>query len=283
MTQGDIQLDGETVFSSAGNHTWQVKVKSGRVRIPSSSLRRHLSGKSVDVYGRMYPNYASTGTYTYEKATYLEGTVTVTGDDGTDLDASVVSATTEGVEIEASCSDAESYSAKLVGSKYSVDEVESEDGNLTLLYPPLGVDFEVDVIADLGDGDTAQVTLTVPAIDCPGVVLDSLEGGTHVELEWMRSGDSIWDVSVEPEQETVKLAGRDRPCSYYGEGGTESVSFAAAIIDDNADEVEGLATEGDLMCRFIDGRRYAIVPSISLTRTTPRLIEVSIDGEEVEA
>lgn len=282
-----VKYDDENVLSQSAMGSAIGKFRAyygGYFDIEAAYLRRHLSGREIEVHAKVLPTYDGVVHGIPDSgAPYLEGTVTVTGDDGSGLEAEVTSATAEGVDIEASADGAESYSAKLVDSKYSFDEVESEDGELTLLYPPLGVDFEVDVLADFGDGDAAMVTVTVPAIECPGIVLDSLTGGTHVELEWMRSGDSIWDLSVEPEQETVKLAGRDRPCSYYGEGGTSDVSFAGAIIDDNAEEVEGLATEGDLMCRFIDGRRYVIVPNISMTRTTPRLIEVSIDGEEVTA
>ena len=90
-------------------------------------------------------------------------------------------------------------------------------------------------------------------------------------------------MTAQADFDTVKLAGRRRPSAFYGTGGTTSVSFGGYVLNDSAESFEAIADAGDVVCRFPDGRRYAIAPTVSLSYSNPAVVRVGVSGYEVQA
>lgn len=277
-----VFLDGENaceMYRSTQSH-------NGYVNISSDHLTRHLAGKEVDIYFKLFQTWDHAAPN--DADVLLDGTVTVGGDDGSTPELELASADWNGVTVQWEADDdAESITLKLVGGKYTFDEItiepDGDSGTATFAFPPLGVDFEIEAVVDFGDGDTSSTAvLSVPAIDATGIAVGSVDGDAQLLLETRPSGSDLWSVEVEPEVETVQLSGRRRPCAYYGSGGSTSVDFEGAVMDDAADW-EALPDEGDFVCRFPDGRRYAVTGTVEATRTSSGVIELSIEGDEVDA
>ena len=116
-------------------------------------------------------------------------------------------------------------------------------------------------------------------IKAKGVALiESVDpSGGRVELVY----NQIFSVSSEAECDTVKLAGRRRPSSFYGHGGTRSVKVEGVLLDDKGTDIEAMPEFGDAFVLFPDGRAYKCRISISLDWDFSRLRNVSVSGEEV--
>lgn len=186
---------------------------------------------------------------------------------------------------------------KLDGAKYSVDCSDvSVGGSGWLYFPPLGKSFKVFAYGlDDAGGVSNAATAIVKPIKPQGTVLQLLSDPDPAKaliLRYRKSGESIKPkVTVKPNVETVQLSGRRRACSYYGDGGSTQIDFSGWVVpeletdEDNmhGEKYEALPEQGDFMCRFTDGRRYAITGQVTISPDEAANTQVSVSGDEVEA
>ena len=301
VTASSLTLDGENMVSLSAGKRYTIS-SIGKLDVPTSALVQHLAGEQVYVNAIQFsPSYA---TFVAQAPT-LSGYATVTGGDGDDANSSTssttssTSATNPGrpvlsiagtgdvTSINATSSGAASITVKLVGGKYSFDEVtiEGDEGTASFPYSPLGVSNTYEAVAASSSGGVSTVArVTVDPVESSGIVLDSLQGGQRLTLDYrLATSDLGPSTTTTATHEEVKLSGRRRPCAYYGEGGTTSVSFGGALIDEDGVDFEELPEYGDLLCRFPDGRRYAIAATVKANRTTSRVVQIDVSGSEVDA
>ena len=145
---------------------------------------------------------------------------------------------------------------------------------------PLNTPLVFEGVGSNGVSTSKKVTvLDGITIKAKGVALiESVDpDGGRVELVYNQS----FSVSSEAEGDTVKLAGRRRPSSFYGHGGTRSVKVEGVLLDDAGTDIEAMPEHGDAFVLLPDGRAYKCRISVSLDWDFPRLRNVSVSGEEV--
>lgn len=258
----------------------------GRIEVPASKLTQHVAGKSV------YLNIWFNASYRPISLEFAHAVGTVTVVDNRTCSTPFLTLLEVGETIRIATSDthdqqlsSEYVTIKMVGSKYSVDQVTVPMGGVAeFRFAPFSSTVEFEAVGYTSGGATSRVSTrrrtTTPA-STGAIVIDPVTQGRRVRLDTFETGSDIGPtVSTSPQVETVKLAGRKRPSAYYGEGATSTVSVSAALLGD-ASDVEALAEVGDVMLRFPDGRRYCIAPNVKVSRVSEALVKVTISGSEV--
>ena len=108
-------------------------------------------------------------------------------------------------------------------------------------------------------------------------VVDSASSDSRAVIRFNQK----YRVTSEPDGDTMKLAGRDRPSSFYGQGGATKVEVSGVLVDEDGTDVENMVREGDVYVRLPDGRAYRCKASATIDWDFRRLRNVSLSGEEV--
>ncbi len=282
----DVELEllgggiGSALFRGV---TWGTIAAPGRIEVPTSALTQHIKGKRVYLDIRFNAAYRpielefahARGTYEVEDRTICNTPTIALTDSEDPYSVSVL--TGDSGDLDAPI---EQVTVKLAGGKYAADEVTVAPGDAaTLRFPPLNRPFAVEAVGSRYGAVSAPAAAAAPAIATYGVtVLDSIEEGSRVVLQW----NQTHDITSTSEREVVKLA-RRRPSAFYGTGGATAFSMQAVLIDEDGADIEALPEKGDVMVRIHDGRRYAIAMDAGISWEGPRIRTVSITGEEVDA
>jgi len=267
---------------------WSTIAAKGRIELPVRYLTEHVAGKQI------FLNIHFNASYRPISMEFSNATGYITVTDNRSCSTPIIgleSSTVNGILITTADSGdgdlpPDWVTVKMVGSRYSVDQVRVRCGERALFrFAPFGEEVKFQAI---GSTDTGAVSgpsniITTRAAAGPGgIIIDDIDSLSSVRLPLrLTSGDMGPTVERKPVMETMKLAGRKSPSAYYGTGSTANVSFSAALLDEDGIDVEEIAEWGDVMVRFPDGRRYCIAPTVRLSRLTTRIISVDISGEEV--
>ncbi len=162
-----------------------------------------------------------------------------------------------------------------------------------LIAPPYDTELTIRAVAVGSDGVLwAQSSITA-TIDSQKRLSWTLDDGTGVNVTLHTDAAEI-SLSETPEGETVKPAGRARPLSRYGTGGTRTISCSAAIMRgsyfaDNAKHNQAthkellavLRSQSDMWFRTPNGGRYRVrVTDFSITQNS-NYEQISVSMEEV--
>lgn len=266
---------------------WGTVAARGRIEIPGSLLTQIPAGKQiylwVDFNAEFRPielefNHAA-GTLTVEDSRSCSTPRIELLQSGETIRIRTSTLADEDVEPD-------SVVVRMVGSSYSVDSSTVGLGETAeFRYPPLGTQVSFEAVGVTQSGATSRLSNRLTFFNGGGtdsVLLDPVARPGRVRLRYRAEWDAMGPtVDVSPNVTTTRLAGRGAPSAYYGTGVSRTVSFTAWLIDDDGRDVEALSGMGDLMCRFPDGRRYCIAPSVKLDRKTSRFVSVTVSGEEV--
>lgn len=277
LVEGQVMLAGTTYGSVAA---------IGRIEVPGSALTRHVAGKPVYLNVRFNPAYRPIDLEFYR----MTGDIMV--EDRRQCSTPGLRVVSAGETVEIATFDthdrepsSELVTIRMVGSRYSVDSVTVAMGETaSFRFAPLGSAVEFEAVGSTWSGAVSGLSERVSArtAGSSSIVLDAVAADERVRLGAFESGADVGpSVSVTPQSEVMKLAGRSRPSAYYGEGATATVSFSAVVFGDDATDVEAMAEAGDVMCRFPDGRRYCIVPTVKVARRSRGVVSVTVTGSEV--
>ena len=263
---------------------WGTVAAPGRIEVPVSLLTRHLRGKSVwfDVaFNPAYRPYAiarrgvaQAELVVGDKAECNSCTLAVvpsgdpyavwikTGDAG-DLDSPIT-------EVSVKCRTATGYSSQVTVGVGEIAKMRGCPLNTPLVFEGVG-----------GNGYSTSKKVTVATAGeiraRAVVVVESAATDSRAVIRF----DKKYRVSSEPECETMKLAGRSRPSSFYGHGGTTSVEVSGVLVDEDGTDIERMVKEGDVYMRLPDGRAYRCTATAALDWDFDRLRNVTVTGEEV--
>ena len=260
-------------------------VAPGRIEFPTSCLTRHIKGEQIYLDLKFNAAYRPIGmTFSWAKGVYKvedraicnTPTLTViqtddpysisikTGDSG-DVGKPIVNVT-----------------VKLRAERGPSEEVTVPVGAVAKMRCcPLNMPLVFDGVGSNGKATSKKATIAVSAIKAPDiVVIDSVD---NQKSRAIVQYNKTYAVSAEAEYETVRLAGRDRPSTFYGAGGTTSIEVSGDLIDETGISLERMPELGDCFIRFPDGRAYRIAMKVSLSWEHSRIRNVSISGEEVGA
>ena len=265
------------------SEVWGTVAAPGRIEVPASRLARHLAGKRAWLHVGFNPVYRPYIVGRAESMGYLDvgdraecNSCTLALGESADPYAVLVEtgdagdAGSEITQVTVKARTATGYS-----SQATVDV-----GEPALLKGcPLNVPITIEGVGTNGYAVSKKTTVVeAPAIAAKGVcIVESAEGADRVLIRY----NQAYRVSSDAECDTVKLAGRERPSSFYGRGGTTRVEVSGVLLDDDGTALERIATEGDCYIRLPDGRAYRCVPSVSLDWDFSRLRNVTVTGEEV--
>ena len=272
----------------ADDNYWGTVTAIGRIEIPTSKLTRHVKGKWCDLRIRFNASYRP---YEMEFATAenvlkcMDMTtcstpalaLASTGD-------TIVFATGDSGDV--ADSPCETVTVKLVGGKYSADQVTVKAGEkASFRFAPFGVPLEFEAVGGNASGATSKGTVRVsaPAVKSTVTVVDAINKSNRLVIKYRKWSDYGPSVKTKADVELVKLGGRERPSSFFGDGGTAQISFGGYLVNDSGEGWRELNSVGNVMCRFPDGERYAIVPEISTSYDNDMVLRVDVSGDEVQA
>ena len=161
-------------------------------------------------------------------------------------------------------------------------------GGSAVFHPTFGRTFSVSVTAFSAQGvRSARVVKSGIMTTLDGATL-SLSDGSTIRIPY---GVSVSDSSG-PEVEVVKMAGRQRPSVFFGEGGTRSLSVKGFVCVEEGhnmevtdpDALSALPMSGPCLYRDDTGRRvygYVSDQGSDHGATFPWMREVSLSIEEV--
>lgn len=291
---GSYLLNGQTY--------WGTVVRKGRIEVPVEYINQHIMGRwvfldltfnaaykpaglnaiqAMGIFSVSDPTICNTPTVEIVESPDPYGIGVLVGDSG-DRDAPIEYAT-----IKVSTPD---YADPEQKNAYGCAVVESypvECGKVAYLnFLPINTPLRIDVVATSKAGGTSNlVTVFHDGIYAGDVVIfDTADDRYHDNWDKYRlvlQFNKDYKVDSAGDVETVKLAGRSRPSSFYGTGGTRSISVSGVVIDSNCKNLEDMADCGDMYARFPDGRSYRITPEISINWEHGRIREVTVLGDEV--
>lgn len=267
---------------------WGTIESIGRIELPTTAFTQHLKGREFHVKLRFNAAYRPADLEFFTEETTIKCldlstcstptlAVVTTGD-------SIVLAVGDSGDVADSACDA--ATVKMVGGRYSFDEVTVEVGQKAVFpFAPIGREISFEAVGSNAGGATSAklATATAPAAAAKAILIDSIADGSRWSLSYGKWSDAGPNVTAQADFDTVKLAGRRRPSAFYGTGGSTSVSFGGYVLNDSAESFEAMADAGNVVCRFPDGRRYAIAPKVSLSYSNPAVVRVGISGDEVQA
>ena len=257
--------------------TWGTVAGRGRIEVPTSALTRHVAGKSAYLEVSFNAAFRNLGSYFTARKTLAVGDRT-TANTPT---LSLVSASEGVVRIRVGDTGDRgvpiSYATvKLDGSGYSFDEREVAPGSVAEFpYCPMGVQLTFTAVGTSAAGGTGSAaSLRVAAMRAKFATAASVASGAVVRLAY----NPDWTYKVAPECETKKLAGRRWPSTYYGTGGTGTLSFSGAIAEGTGYELMEMCS-GTCVVRFPDGGRWAGKMEASLSGATgsPRKYSITLE------
>ena len=281
-----MESDGVlTAFPSAlSREVWGTVAAPGRIEVPVSALTRHLKGKKCFFTVYFNPSYrpiitgrqsASAELTVGDKSNCNGCTLELVGSDDP---YHVAIRTGDAGDADSACTQ---VTVKCrTGSGYSATTTVKCGEVAVMRGCPLNTPLVFEGVGSNGVSTSKKVTvLEGVTIKAKGVALiESVDpSGGRVELVYNQS----FSVSSEAECDTVKLAGRRRPSSFYGHGGTRSVKVEGVLLDDKGADIEAMPEYGDAFVLFPDGRTYKCRISVSLDWDFSRLRNVSVSGEEV--
>ncbi|EJX08709.1 hypothetical protein EVA_03183 [gut metagenome] len=174
----------------------------------------------------------------------------------------------------------ETVRVSLKGAGYACDTYEGEIGTVTLSAQPFGTnEYEI-----TGWNDTYGVsqTVTVKASVAPQgnrTHIDSADGFYSVKLQY----NPQFSISVEPEVETYKFAGRSTATSFLGKGDKTQIDLSGDILNEDASDWLALSKSGQLIIiRFPDGKRYQCsIDKFGVDWEQRQIKGIKISGTEV--
>lgn len=284
--------EGIQLLSSSGiladDNYWGTVAAIGRIEVPVSKLTRHVKGKWCRLrirFNASYRPYEMEFATAYEVLKCMDMTTCSTPTLAlAETGETIVLATGDSGDV--ADSPCETVTVKLVGGKYFADQVTVKAGEkASFRFAPFGVPLEFEAVGGNDGGGTSKTSprVSAPAIASSAVVVDSIAEGLRCTLRLRKWSDYGPSVTAKADFETVKLGGRRRTSSYYGVGGSTQVSFGGYLVGDSGEAWERLAEAGDAMCRFPDGRRYAIAPKVTTAYVNDEVLRVDVSGDEVQA
>lgn len=298
---------------------WSTVAGKGRIEIPTSILAKPIMGKWVALKIYFNPSYrpstgverpyADTSKLTYEgDNSVYNGYIRV----GNHTIANIAT-----IEWDRSHEKDDPYSVYLkVGDSGTTGNddnsnvplthvtvsYESEDNVVQSITVPVNTSARMyaaplntpTVFYAIGEARTSSGTkvsarpayTTAQTIHSISAVFDSKDGTKRAVV----TANKEYTISTTTEVETVKFAGRERPCAFYGKGGNKTIDFKGVLLEIDADKdartVESMPFWGDTYMRFTDGRVYLATLETSHDWSysdTSKVRQVSITGTEVDA
>lgn len=183
---------------------------------------------------------------------------------------------------------------KLEGSEYRFDQQIINVGETAVFdYLPRGVPLEFSAVATAGEGTvSSEATATCPALRSTNAL--SLVSLLDPSLKACAKYDLTIDDDFKPERQTIKLAGRNRPSVFYGEGGEALWNLSFSILPESLepdpscrkDAWSKLSEAGDCVLFLADGTRKQVsVDSVMFSRscTTGGVVTAYVTLSEVGA
>ena len=265
----------------------------GRIELPTSYLREHIKGKRIRYSIRMVaafrPQNSSFGS--------MVGFTTVQDDTICNTPTLSLGTSSNPANIVLNVGDSgdknapiEEISIKMTDGAYTIDDMlvipsGTQWPQAIFTNAPFNTPLTFTAIGSRANAVSAPVTITVPAITSVGNItyIDQINSDNPISVRLQHNPS--FDISVSSEKEVYKMAGRNKPVSYYGQGYEASVSVGGDVIDEDGNDWLALQQQpGDVVVRFPDGKRFAIaVDSVDLSWENRRIKTVSISGTEVDA
>lgn len=266
INQGGVELASEVMEPYV---TWDWVADRGLIEIPSAALvRLPEGGDPVDIDIKMNADFRGNGSSLFAK---LEGTVQLVAELECNTPViTVVSATADALKVRITDSGDKGNpfdTAWVQLAGYPGGAVSCEPGGtVTIPLPPLGETLTAQAYGTTEGGATSDVAQkTVSAIsggrhDC--IVIAAQDGSAVIEARY--NVQESWDYARE--QESYKMAGRERESVFYGVGGSATCSLKFDIGDhavfgekrQSVADVEALAFAGLCVYRDPDGRRRVV-------------------------
>lgn len=266
INQGGVELASEVMEPYV---TWDWVADSGLIEIPSAALvRLPEGGDPVDIDIKMNADFRGNGSSLFAK---LEGTVQLVAELECNTPViTVVSATADALKVRITDSGDKGNPfdtawVQLAGQSGGAVSCEP-GGTVTIALPPLGETLIVQAYGTSDAGATSDTTQqTVQPIsggvqDC--IIVAAMDGSAVIEARY--NVQESWDYARE--QESYKMAGRERESVFYGVGGSATCSLKFDIGDhsvfgekrQSVADVEALAFAGLCVYRDPDGRRRVV-------------------------
>ena len=281
----EMTCGGKSVLAE---RQWGTVESIGRIEVPTTAFTQHIKGRELRVRLRFNAAYRPYDLDFFTDEATLKCLDLSTCSTPTlavvSVGDSIVLAVGDSGDVAGSACDF--ATVKMVGGRYSFDEATVKVGELASFpFAPLGREVSFEAVGGNAGGATSAklATATAPAPASKAILIGSVTSGSRWSLSRWRRGDEALSVTAQADFDTVKLAGRRRPSAFYGAGGTTSISFGGYVLDGSAESFESMADAGDVVCRFPDGRRYAIAPKVSLSYSNPAVVRVDVSGDEVQA
>lgn len=190
-----------------------------------------------------------------------------------------------------------SYTVKLVGGRWSFDEVSGDiRQELALRFPPIGTDYQIVVtgsarIDGFGTALSPQTKARPPRLEVFPVrdIIESVDGSAGIScfLDPSREYNHKRDVDL------VKFNGRTRPSAFYGAATETTIKYTMTLMSSVPSGskvfaqpetgVDYLASAGPCVLRTHDGRRKVVaVTQAGTTRNVDLYSSASITLAEVD-
>lgn len=292
-----VDEEGEGGTEIAASKPWgTVSRRNGGgariISIPMSALSDIPHGEQVSLDVRFNPSYGTSGE---EFARASLSNATCGGEGSNQLFMS--SKVSNGI-LNITASDLggdnpiENVVMKLVGSDYRFDQQTAPVGEAVAWpFAPRGVPIVFKAFGISEGGGVSDVVTLRTEIDPIGwLTLVPIKDPTLMAT-------ASYDIDVKKakqrESETVKLAGRPRPCTYYGNGGNVSIDASFSIphqcMVDHPSETEDawwdVSMAGDCVMLTADGKR-AVVTVEDVNYTSPvddDSVTMAVSLSEVDA
>lgn len=178
---------------------------------------------------------------------------------------------------------------KLVGSGHSFDQQTVQvDTESAWPYVPRGEAFTIRAVGMDVNGSLSEVR-TVDMVVSPSAPVEIVSLRDPSIRAMARYDLNISDDCI-PESESIKLAGRERECTYYGIGGSATWNLSASLVKSIAGQYDTEAAwrnasmSGDCVLLLSDGTRgFVSFDSIRFNRNHPGATPVSVTLREVDA
>ena len=227
------------------------------------------------------------------------GTITVSDTGTTNLPTGDVTVNPDGsitVDLGESGSgtDLGQWHVTIEGGGFEFDNVHAvmTSPNALLNYPPLDVDFKVQIQGSTVTGGSTSgiVEQTVHVPSNGAMLIDPIDSAGNRTSNQVRATTNIaWDASGSRDKTVVKFAGRDRPSVAFGTGGTVNVNASWDVFRNRMDypdssSIRALIDAGLVVLRVPGGERYLVaLDSVQTSEAAGQpYTSVSISGQEVD-
>lgn len=265
----------------------------GRIELPTSYLKQHIKGMRIAYTIRMVAAFRPTNA----SFTAMSGFVVVEDDTVCNTPTLSLASSSNPASIVLNVGDSgdknapiEEITIKMTDGDYTIDDMVvlpngSQWPQAVFTNAPFNTPLTFIAVGSRANAVSAPKSLSVPAIKSAGnyTYIDQINQDNPISVK-LRHNPSF-EVSTTSEKEVYKMAGRNKPVAYYGQGYEATVSVEGDIVDEDGNDWLALQQQpGDVVIRFPDGKRYAIaVDSVDLSWENRRIKTVSISGTEVDA